>query len=301
MDSRRDAREFLRTRRAKVTPEQAGIVGGSRRRVPGLRREEVALLANVSVDYYARLERGDLSGVSGEILDSIARALQLNEAETTHLFDLARAAQPQPAARRRSSSKQQVRESLQRFLDAVTDAPVWIRNERMDFVGMNALARALYAPVLRASGNPPNNARFLFLNPAAAEFYPDRKKNMDEVVATLRGYAGRNPHNKGLTDLIGELAAGSKDFSTRWAAHDVRFHRTGLKRIHHPVVGDLELDYEAMELPANPGWTMFAYTAPPSSASDERLRLLSSWAATNAAEADTRPASELPTDSRGDK
>ncbi|MDP9886103.1 transcriptional regulator with XRE-family HTH domain [Sinomonas atrocyanea] len=299
MDSRTEVRDFLRTRRAKVTPEQAGIVGGSRRRVPGLRREEVALLANVSVDYYARLERGDLSGASDEILDSIARALQLDEAEATHLFDLARAAQRQPATRRRPSSKPQVRASLQRLLDAVTDAPVWVRNERMDFVAMNALGRALYAPVLEGGGTPPNNARFLFLDPAAQEFYPDWKKNMDEVVATLRGYAGRNPHNKGLTDLIGELAAGSKDFSTRWAAHDVRFHRTGIKRIHHPVVGDLELDYEAMELPANPGWTMFAYTALPGSPSDERLRLLASWAATNV-QAETRTPEELPTDSRGE-
>ncbi|MDQ4503467.1 helix-turn-helix transcriptional regulator [Sinomonas sp. ASV322] len=283
MDSRSDVREFLRTRRARVTPEQAGIVAGSRRRVPGLRREEVALLANVSVDYYARLERGDLAGASDDILDAIARALQLDDAEAAHLFDLARAAQRQPASRRRTSTVQQVRPSLQRFVDAVTGAPTWVRNERMDFIACNALARALYAPAMENSGNPPNNARFLFLDPAARVFYPDWKKNMDDVVATLRGYAGRNPHDRALTDLIGELATRSDEFRIRWAAHDVRFHRTGLKRIHHPVVGDLELSYEAMELPANPGWTMFSYIAEPGSASEERLRLLASWAATEPA------------------
>lgn len=297
-DARTDVREFLRTRRARVSPEAAGLIGGSRRRVPGLRREEVALLANVSVDYYARLERGDLSGASDEVLDSLARALQLDEAETTHLFDLARASQ-RPAAqwaapreagtRRRGRSAggtPAVRDSLQRFLDAVNGAPAWVRNERMDFVAANALGRALYAPVLdsphaaRGSGGLANNARFLFTSPAAPEFYPDWEKNMDDVVATLRGYAGRSPHDRGLQELVGELSVSSEEFRVRWAAHNVRFHRTGLKRIHHPMVGDLELAYEAMELAANPGWTMFAYTAEPGSASEERLRLLASWTAT---------------------
>lgn len=281
-------REFLTTRRAKVTPEQAGIIAGPRRRVPGLRREEVALLANVSVDYYARLERGDLSGVSEDILDSIAHALQLDEAETVHLFDLARAAAPEPAARRRARKapvQPAVRPSLQRFLDAITGAPAWVRDERMDFIATNALGRALYAPVFEATaapGVPANNARFLFLSPASREFYPDWEKNMDEVVATLRGYAGRSPHDRGLRELIGELSVSSEEFRMRWAAHNVRFHRTGRKRIHHPVVGELELSYEALELPASPGLTMFAYTAEPGSPSEERLRLLASWAATEA-------------------
>lgn len=292
MDHRSEVREFLRTRRARVSPEAAGLIGGSRRRVPGLRREEVALLANVSVDYYARLERGDLSGASDEVLDSLARALQLDDAETAHLFDLARASQKsasprEAAARRRArgSSAPPVRESLQRFLDAITGAPAWVRNERMDFVAANALGRVLYAPVFEATaagGAPGNNALFLFMSPAARNFYPDWAKDMDDVVATQRGYAGRSPHDRGLQALIGELSVGNEEFRVRWAAHNVRFHRSGTKRIHHPVVGDLELSYEAMELPANPGWTLFAYTAEPGSASEERLRLLSSWAATEA-------------------
>ena len=284
MDSRNDVSEFLRSRRAKVTPEQVNLIVGSNRRVPGLRREEVATLASVSVDYYARLERGNLTGVSDEVLESIAHALRLDEAETAHLFALARAARPGPARRKRAAKEQELRPSLQRFMDAITGAPTWVRNERMDFVAANPLGRALYAPVLADRVQPANTARFLFLNPEAPTFFPDWEQNANDVVATLRGYAGRQPHNRSLSDLIGELATRSEEFRTRWAAHNVRFHRTGLKRIHHPVVGDLELSYEAMELPANPGWTMFAYTAEPGSASDERLSLLASWAATTASE-----------------
>ncbi len=284
MDSQNDVREFLRSRRAKVTPQQVNLIVGSNRRVPGLRREEVATLASVSVDYYARLERGNLAGVSDEVLEAIAHALRLDEAETAHLFALARAAQPGPARRRRPAPPQQVRPGLQRFLDSITGAPAWVRNGRMDFVAANALGRALYAPILADPVRPANSARFVFLNPDARSFYPDWDQVSNDVVAILRSYAGQHPHDKGLRDLIGELATRSDDFRTRWAAHNVRFHRTGMKRLHHPVVGDLELSYEAMELPANPGWTMFAYTAEPGSASDERLKLLASWAATTAIE-----------------
>ena len=284
MDSRNDVSEFLRSRRAKVSPEQVNLIVGGNRRVPGLRREEVATLAAVSVDYYARLERGNLSGVSDEVLESIAHALRLDEAETAHLFALARAAQPGPARRKRAAKPQELRPSLQRFLDAVTGAPTWVRNERMDFIAANVLGRALYAPVLADHVQPANTARFMFLNPEAPTFFPDWEQNANDVVAVLRGSAGRTPHDRSLSDLVGELATRSEEFRTRWAAHNVRFHRTGLKRMHHPVVGDLELSYEAMELPANPGWTMFAYTAEPGSASDERLKLLASWAATAASE-----------------
>jgi len=282
MDHRSEVREFLRTRRAKVTPEQANLIPGGNRRVPGLRREEVALLAGVSVDYYAQLERGDLGGVSDEVLHALARALRLDEAETGHLLDLARSAQPRAVRRKRASSTvRQVRPSLQRFLDAVSDAPAWVRNERMDFIAVNRLARALYAPVFGGGQRPPNNARFVFLDEEASRaFYTDWEQGADDIVATLRGYAGRHPHDKGLTDLIGELVTRSEPFRARWAAHNVRFHRTGLKRVHHPVVGDLELTYEALDLPADPGWHMFAYTAEPNSATHERLRLLASWAAT---------------------
>jgi len=274
--------EFLRSRRARITPEMANLIGGSNRRVPGLRREEVAMLAGVSADYYAQLERGDLARVSDEVLDALARALQLDEAETSHLFDLARAAHPRPARRRRPrAAANQVRPSLQRFLDAITDAPAWVRDERMDFVATNRLGRALNAPLFADPRRPVNNARFVFLNEEASrQFYLDWEKGADDIVAAMRSYAGQRPHDKPLTDLIGELVTRSDAFRTRWAAHNVHFHRTGVKRLHHPVVGDLELSYEGLDLPADPGWHLYTFTAAPGTPSDDRLRLLASWAAT---------------------
>jgi len=280
MDHRAEVAEFLRTRRDRITPERAGILGGSRRRVPGLRREEVALLAGVSVEYYARMERGDLTGVSPEVLDNLAEALQLDEAETDHLHDLAKAAGPHPARRRQRTADKSIRPSLRRFLDAITGAPVWIRDRRMTIVTANALGRALYAPILDDPANQSNTARFMFFNPSADTFFPDWDHGADEIVATLRSYAGQRPHDRGLTDLIGELVTRSDEFRMRWAKYNVRFHRLGIKRIHHPLVGDLELDYEAMELPANPDWLLFGHTAEPGSATEERLKLLGSLAVT---------------------
>ena len=271
---RAEVTNFLRTRRDRITPEQAGIVGGRRRRVPGLRREEVALLTGISVEYYARMERGDLRGVSLEVLDSLARALQLDEAETNHLADLARAAGPPPRRRRRRPPEQSVMPKLQRVHDAVTGAPMWVRDRRLDFVAANSLGRALYAPILDDVASQGNTARFTFLNPASQVFFPDWEDNADEVVATLRTYAGQDPHDKRLTDLIGELVTRSDTFRLRWARHDVRHHRAGLKRVRHPVVGDLELTYQAMELPMNRDWLMFAFTAEPGSPTEERLQTL---------------------------
>lgn len=295
MDHRTEIRDFLRTRRAKISPEQANLVAyGGNRRVAGLRREEVAMIAGVSADYYARLERGNLSGVSDEVLAAIARALQLDEAETAHLFDLARAAREIASAspRRRSMSPQQVRPSVQRLLDAWFGVPAWIRNERMDFLAANPLGRALYSEVFATAepGRPANNARFVFLDPRSRDFYADWEQGANDLVAILRSTAGRNPDDRELMGLIGELSTQSEAFRKKWANHNVRFHRTGVKRLHHPVVGDLELAYEAMELPADPGLTMFAYTAEPSSASEERLKLLASWAATSEAQEAANPA-----------
>ena len=280
MGQRNEVGDFLRSRRDTVTPEQAGIIGGGRRRVPGLRREEVATLANISVDYYAKMERGDLRGVAPEILDAVAHALRLDEAETDHLHDLARAADPRPPRRRRPKADQTVRPSLQRLVDAVTGVPVWVRDRRMEMVTGNPLGLALYRPLIEDADGRGNTARFMFLSPAARNFFPDWEQGADDIVATIRGYAGQNPRDKGLTDLIGELVTRSDAFRVRWAAHDVRHHRTGVKRIRHPEVGDLELLYEGLQLPANPDWFMFAYTAQPGSPTEERLKLLGSLAAT---------------------
>ncbi|MFD6453125.1 helix-turn-helix transcriptional regulator [Nocardia sp. NPDC060220] len=290
MNNQSEVREFLRTRRARITPARAGLpTSTGHRRVPGLRREEVALLAGISVDYYARMERGNLTGVSDEIVHALARALQLDDAETQHLQDLTRAAKPAPAATRRPkrTSDQTVRPTLQRFLDAITGTPTWVRNRRMDYIAGNALARELLSPLLTDPSNEANNARFVFLNPAARLYYPEWERGADDIVATLRTYATQNPLDKGLTDLIGELVTRSDAFRHRWSAHNVRFHRTGIKRIHHPDVGDLEFAYEAMELPDTPGWTMFGFTTEPGSPSEERVKLLGSLAATNTSQDST--------------
>jgi transcriptional regulator with XRE-family HTH domain len=280
MSNQEDVKEFLSSRRAKITPEQAGLPAyGGNRRVTGLRREEVAMLAGMSVDYYNRLERGNLHGASEAVLGSIARALQLDEAETSHLFDLASAANTSPTKRRRSSP-QTVRPSIQRMLDAMTDAPAWVRNARHDFLAANRLGYALYSEMFTDPVRPANNARFVFLNERSKAFFPDWERAADDIVAMLRSEAGVNPYDRDLTDLIGELSTRSEVFRTKWAAHNVRFHRTGTKRLHHPEVGDLELSYEAMELSSDPGLTFLAYTAEPNTPSADGLRLLATWAAT---------------------
>jgi transcriptional regulator with XRE-family HTH domain len=280
VDTRSEIREFLTSRRAKITPDQAGLrVYGDNRRVPGLRREEVALLAGVSVDYYTRLERGNLSGVSESVLEALARALQLDEAERAHLLDLARAAQTTTPARRRPTS-QRVRPSVQRILDAMTGAPAYVRNGRADILAANRLGYALYSEVFAGPRRPPNTARFVFLDPRAPDFFVDWDRVANEVVATLRSEAGKDPYDRGLSDLVGELSTQSETFRTRWAAHNVRFHDKGVKRLHHPVVGDLTLTFETMQLTADAGLTIAAYTAEPGSKSEQALNLLASWAAT---------------------
>ena len=248
--------------------------------MPGLRREEAALLAGVSVDYYTRLERGNAGGVSDSVLDAVARALRLDEAERSHLFDLARAAHRSTAAPRRMT-KQRIRPAVQRILDAMTQAPAFVRNGRLDILAANQLGYALYATYL-TPGRQANTARFVFLDPRSADFYDDWDHVANEVVAILRSEAGRNPYDRELSNLIGELSTQSETFRTKWAAHNVRFHDTGTKRLHHPVVGELELTYEAMELSADTGLTMFAYTAEPGSKSEQALNLLGSWVATTA-------------------
>jgi transcriptional regulator with XRE-family HTH domain len=279
VDTRSEIREFLTSRRARITPDQVGLTAYGPRRVPGLRREEVAVLAGVSVPYYTRLERGDMSGVSESVLEALARALQLDDAERAHLFDLARAAGPMAKRRRRSAPKQ-IRPSVQRLLDAITGAPALVQNGRLDILAANQLGRALYSELFRDPTRPPNHARFTFLNPGAHDVYPDWERAANDGVALLRAEAGRDPHDRDLTDLIGELSTGSEEFRARWAAHNVRLHQTGAKRFHHPVVGDLTLTFEMMELAADPGLNLLTYTAEPGSKSDEALSLLGSWAAT---------------------
>jgi transcriptional regulator with XRE-family HTH domain len=285
VDNRDEVKAFLSSRRAKITPEQAGLTSYNRnRRVPGLRRSEVADLAGVSVEYYAQLERGNLAGASDSVLDALARALQLDEAEQAHLADLARAAGP-TARTRRKPAAQQVRPSVARLLELMTEVPAFVNNGRGDVLAANPLAKALFAPMFAAATRPVNHASFAFLDPRARDFWIDWNRIASDTVAMLRTEAGRDPYDKGLTDLIGELSIRSEEFRTRWSAHDVRQHRTGIKQFRHPVVGDLNLNYETMPLPVDPGLTLTAFTAPAGSADDDALRLLASWAATRQAEA----------------
>ncbi len=280
---RRDAAEFLRSRRARVTPERAGMpAGGARRRVPGLRREEVALLAGVSVDYYVRLERGLLAGVSESVLSAVAYALLHDTAERAHLFDLPRTASSRLA--QAPAPRRGVRPAVQWLLDSMTGSPAYVRNARTDVLAVNALGRALYAPLFDMPGRP-NLARFLFLDPAAADFFVEWDRVSRELAASLRTMAGENPHDRGLTQLVGELSTRSEVFAGLWATHDVRQHRTGTKLIRHPIAGELTLRYESMELTADPGLRLNAYVAEPGTASAERLALLASWAGTSAATA----------------
>ncbi|MGW9551373.1 helix-turn-helix transcriptional regulator [Citricoccus zhacaiensis] len=282
MDNQAEVREFLMSRRAKVTPELAGLPAGTNRRVPGLRRSEVAVLAGVSVEYYTKLERGAIAGASSSVLEALCRALLLTDTERAHLFDLARAADGIPTsgrARRPASPTRPPREGLQRTLDAITHAVAFVRNETQDLVATNRLGRAFYSPVIGDGGRVPNLARFQFLDPASRDFYPDWELFAEMCVGIMRSEVGRDPQHRGLQDLVGELSTQSETFRRLWAAHDVRTHGAGTKRFHHPEVGELVLAYEELAITADPGLAMFVYTAEPGSASAERLQLLASLAA----------------------
>jgi transcriptional regulator with XRE-family HTH domain len=282
VDNRTEIRDFLSSRRAKITPEQAGLPAyGGRRRVPGLRREEVALLAGVSVDYYTRLERGDLKGASDSVLDAVASALRLDEPERAHLNNLAQAANNAQRVRRRRPLQEGLRPTIQRILDAMTGAPAYVRNGRRDILATNRLGYALYSELYLDPARPVNVARFVFLNPRARTFFLDWTSAANDMVAALRAEAGKNPYDRELSVLVGELSTRSEEFATRWAAQNVRFHRSGFKQIRHPIVGDLQLSFEAMDLPADPGLSLIVYSAEPGSTSEDALNLLASWTVTD--------------------
>lgn len=282
MDNRTEIRDFLSSRRAKITPEQAGLPAyGGRRRVPGLRREEVALLAGVSVDYYTRLERGDLKGASDSVLDAVASALRLDEPERAHLNNLAQAANNAQRVRRRRPLQEGLRPTIQRILDAMTGAPAYVRNGRRDILAANRLGYALYSELYLDPARPVNVARFVFLNPRARTFFLDWTSAANDMVAALRAEAGKNPYDRELSVLVGELSTRSEEFATRWAAQNVRFLRSGFKEISHPIVGDLQLSFEAMDLPADPGLSLIVYSAEPGSTTEDALNLLASWTVTD--------------------
>ncbi|WP_416404844.1 helix-turn-helix transcriptional regulator [Arthrobacter sp. LFS091] len=286
-DNRADIKDFLATRRAKLLPEQVGLPSGSRRRVPGLRREEVAVLAGVSPEWYARLEKGNISGVSDDVLYAVARALQLSDEERTYLFELAKAARTtNRAAPRRKDTE--VAAPVQWMVDSITLSAAFIRNGRLDIVASNALGRALHAQIFAsettAANGRPNFARFHFLDPASRDFYIDWEAGAAATAALLRAEAGREPNDRALRELVGELSTLSPEFSELWGSHDIRFRHEGMKRLQHPVVGYLELTYQSLALPTLPRAVneLSVYTAEPGTVHEEHIKLLTSWAATAA-------------------
>ena len=294
-DARAEIKDFLTTRRAKVTPQMAGLpVVGGNRRVPGLRREEVAMLAGVSVDYYTRLERGRAAGASEEVLDALASALLLDDAERQHLFDLARSVSSTGRARQRRprAGRAALRPGVQWLLDSMT-VPALVADSLSTYVASNLMARALYSPMFldpapQATGREVNMARFVFLDPRSRDFFPNWDSGAEDLVAMLRLAAGAGPTDPRLTALVGELSTRSREFSRLWARHDVRYVCRGEKVIRHPVVGELRLAYEPMPLTTAPGMRMTAYAVEPGSPSQDALQLLASWAATEPAPAAER-------------
>jgi len=279
MDNQAEVRDFLTTRRERLTPEQAGVpFYGGKRRVKGLRREEVAMLAGMSTDYYTRLERGNLTGASEVVLDSLARALQLDEAERAHLFNLAGTANSSSRATsraRRSPNRTGVRQGVQRILETI-NAPAYVRNGRTDIVAANRLGRALFADAY-GTAQTFNLARYLFLDPGARDFFVEWETVAVSCVAALRSEAGRNPYDRGLTDLIGQLSTRSDEFRTLWATHNVKLHYTATKTMHHAIAGDLELTGEALQLPGEPDLTIITYTWDPTGPTAQGVAFLASW------------------------
>lgn len=240
------------------------------------------MLAGVSVEYYAKLERGTIAGASASVLDAISRALQLDDTERAHLFDLARAADGIPTSGRpvrRATKQSACRPSLSWTLDSITDAVAFVRNQQQDLLATNPLGRVFYSPVIGDGGRRPNLARFQFLDPASRQFYPDWELFAEMCVAIMRAEAGRDPHDRGLQNLVGELSTQSETFRTLWGAHNVRTHGSGTKRFMHPEVGELVLAYEELAITADPGLVLMIYTAEPGSPSAERMRILASLAA----------------------
>ncbi|MFI0237175.1 helix-turn-helix domain-containing protein [Streptomyces sp. NPDC016845] len=288
LDQRAELSEFLRTRRARLKPEDVGIPTiGRHRRVPGLRREELAQLAGVSVAYYTRLEQGNGRNVSAEVLDAIARALRLSETEHAHLTHLAKPRQQR--RKHRAARRQHARPALQHLVDSMEGVPAYIGGARSEILVWNRMAAALFGDWGAMPAHERNWARLTFLDPGYRELFRDWEQKASDMVSYLRLYAGQHPDDPELSALVGELSVKSEEFRTLWATHDVKEKGHGVKRMRHPLVGELTLAYETLHLPDDDGQFLSVYHAEPGSPSAEALRLLASWGADA-----TRAGSEAP-------
>uniref|UniRef100_A0AAU2JV00 Helix-turn-helix transcriptional regulator n=1 Tax=Streptomyces sp. NBC_00049 TaxID=2903617 RepID=A0AAU2JV00_9ACTN len=277
LDQRAELGEFLRSRRARLRPEDVGLPDyGRRRRVPGLRREELAQLAGVSVAYYTRLEQGAGHNVSAEVLDAIARALRLDGTEQAHLMHLAR---PKARRRRQGHRPQQVRPELRALMDAMDGVPAYLVGHRQDVIGWNRLAAAVFGDFGKLAATDRNLVRLVFLDAATAELYADWECRACEVVSNLRMYAGQNPDDEQLSALVGELSVKDEEFRRLWAAHTVADKTHGVKQLRHPLVGEMHLAFETFRLPDDPAQSLVTFHAAPGSPSADALRLLASWGA----------------------
>jgi transcriptional regulator with XRE-family HTH domain len=277
--ARKMLRDFLISRRARISPTEAGLPAyGSNRRVKGLRREEVAMLAGISAEYYVRLERGQAAGASSGVVDAVADVLQLNNDEREHLSRLLLASQPAGRKKRHSTAPDTVRPGIQVLLDALNHVPAFVFNGRLDIIAANDLGRALYAPIFDDPVQPANPARFTFLREERArEFWPTTWEAMaDDAVAMLRAEAGRRPNDPALIELVGHLSTRSQEFRTRWGAHDVRQHKAGVKALHHPIIGSLALPFENFTPAAEPDQVLMAYTPQPGTPAHDAIVLLAS-------------------------
>ena len=280
MDSRAEVSAFLKSRRDKITPEMAGVQSFGERRVPGLRRGEVAQLAGVSAEYYTRLERGNVGGVSGNVLDALARALQLDELELAHLHHLVRAAATPRSRVSKRAVAPAVRPSVARMVEGMPGMPAYVNNNRLDVLVSNSLGRALLTDLYADPACGGNMARFVFLSPAARHFFVDYDRIARSAVGHFRAEAAKNPYDRHLSNVIGELSTRSETFRVLWGSRDVYAFRDGSKRLRHPIVGELTLDFEALPLPDDSGLQLAVHNAEPGSATADALTLLASWAAT---------------------
>ncbi|MCF3166688.1 helix-turn-helix domain-containing protein [Streptomyces violaceoruber] len=278
LDRRAELSEFLRTRRAKLQPQDVGLPEfGRHRRVPGLRREELAQLAGVSVAYYTRLEQGNGRNVSVEVLDAIARALRLTDAEHAHLTHLARPARHKK--KRRPARAQRVRTGLLYLLESMEGIPAYVTGARSDILAWNPMAAAVFGDWGALPPGERNWARLVFLSPAYRDLFVNWDSKASDMVSYLRLYAGCHPDDPELSALVGELSVKSEEFRRLWATHNVKEKGHGTKLVRHPLAGDLTLSYETLNLPDDEEQHLVTYHAEPGSASAEGLRLLASWGA----------------------